>query len=102
EGLELDAASRIEAVGSVDQAEHAVLNKVADINRVRHGGRHASSESLDKRNPGNDATVLARGNWLGAHADAVSQCWYQRLRQCPRPRLDPQEISYKLLCFMSL
>ena len=102
EGLELDAARRVEAVGSVDQAEHAVLDEVADIDRVRHRGRHASSEGLDKRKSGNDATILVRGNWLGAHADAVSQCWYQQLRQCPRARLNPQEISYKLLCFWSL
>ena len=68
EGLELDAARLVEAVGGVDQAEDAVLHEVADVDRVRHRRRHAARERLDKRKPGDDAAVLARGNGLGAHA----------------------------------
>ena len=56
EGLELDAAVLVEAVGGVDQADHAVLDQVADVDRVRHRGRHAAGERFDERQAGDDAT----------------------------------------------
>ena len=48
EGLELDAATLVEAVRRVDQAEHAVLDEISDVDRIRHRRRHASSQRLDE------------------------------------------------------
>jgi len=49
EGLELDAARIIEAVCRVDQSDHAVLDQIAQVDRMRHRCRHPSRERLDKR-----------------------------------------------------
>ena len=46
ERLELDAARLVEAVRGVDQTDDAVLDEIADIDRVRHRGRHAAGELL--------------------------------------------------------
>jgi hypothetical protein len=59
-GLELDAPVLIEAIGRVDEPNDAVLHQVADINRMRHGGRHPAGKSLDERQAGNDAMALRR------------------------------------------
>jgi len=60
EGLELDAPVLIEAVGRVDEPNDAVLHKVADIDRMRHGGRHPAGKGLDERQTGDDAMTLRR------------------------------------------
>ena len=49
ERLELDPARIVEAMRRVDQADHAVLDEIAQVDRVRHRRRHASGERLDKR-----------------------------------------------------
>ena len=49
ERLEFDPAFLVEAVRGVDEAEHAVLDEVPEINRVRHGRRHPAGERFDKR-----------------------------------------------------
>ena len=67
EGLELDAAVLVEAVRGVDQADHAVLHEIADVDRVRHRRRHAAGERFDERQTGDDAAILTGGNRLGAH-----------------------------------
>ncbi len=67
ERLELDAALLVEAVRRVDQAEHAVLNEIADVDRVRHRGGHPPGERFNKGNTGDDAAVLTGGDWLDAH-----------------------------------
>ena len=72
EGLELDAASFIEPVRGVDQAEDAVLNQVADVDGVRHRSRHAASQRFDKRQAGDDSAVLGGGSGLNAHLVLVS------------------------------
>ena len=59
--LELDATVRVEAVGRVNQADDAILHEVADINRVRHRGRHAAGKGLDKRKTGNNALTRVGG-----------------------------------------
>ena len=64
EGLELDAAILIEAVGGVDQAEDAVLHEIADVDGVRHRGGHAPGQRLDKGQAGDDAAILAGGDGL--------------------------------------
>ncbi len=64
-GLELDATRLIEPVRCVDESDHAVLNQIADIDRVRHGGRDATGELFDERKAGYDAGVLFA--CLGAH-----------------------------------
>ena len=70
ERLELDAAVLVEAVRRVDQAEHAVLNEIADVDRVRHRRRHASRERFDERQAGDDSAVLTGGDGLGAHSNS--------------------------------
>ena len=67
EGLELDAAVLVEPVRGVDQTDHAVLDEIADVDRVRHRRRHAARERFDKRQTRNDSAILAGGNRLGAH-----------------------------------
>ena len=68
ERLELDPAILVEAVRGVDQAEHAVLDEIADVDRVRHRGGHASREGFDERQSGDDAMFLiGGGDRLGAH-----------------------------------
>ena len=42
----------VEAVGRVDEADHAVLHQVAQVDRVRHRGGHAPGERLDEREAG--------------------------------------------------
>ena len=64
-GLELDATGFIEAVRRIDQADDAVLNEVADINRMRHGGRDPASELLDERDAGKNSRVV--GTWVRTH-----------------------------------
>ena len=61
EGLELDAAPLVKAVGGVDQPDDAVLHQVSHVNRMRHGRGHAARERFDKRQSGDDATAL--GGW---------------------------------------
>jgi hypothetical protein len=50
-GFELDAAAVVEPVSSVDQTDHAVLHQIAQINRMWHRRRHASSQCLDEVQP---------------------------------------------------
>src|SRR4029077_3650457 len=84
EGLELDAAVLVEAVGGVNQSEDAVLDEIADVDRVRHGRCHAAGQRLDKREPGDNAAILA-GGLLRSHACTSSQPWYQRPSLCSEP-----------------
>jgi hypothetical protein len=49
EGLELDPARLVEPFGGVDEADDTVLHKIAEVDRVRHGGSHAAREGLHKR-----------------------------------------------------
>ena len=51
----------------VDQADDAVLDEVADVDRIRHGRGHAPRERFDEGDAGDDAAVLTGGNGLGAH-----------------------------------
>ena len=54
EGLELDAAAFVEALGRIDEADDAVLNEIAQIDGVRHGGGHAARQRLHKGEAGLD------------------------------------------------
>ena len=67
ERLELDAARLVEAVRGVDEAEHAVLHEIAQIDRMRHRRRHAACERLDERQAGLDAFVLMAANGATQH-----------------------------------
>jgi len=67
EGFELDTAPLVEAVRGIDETDDAVLDEVADIDRVGHRGRHAASKLFNEGNAVHDAGVVG-GGWLGAHA----------------------------------
>jgi hypothetical protein len=67
ERLELDAASLVEPVGRVDQAEDTVLNQVADVDGVRHRSRHAASQRFDEGQACHDSAVLGGGSGMNAH-----------------------------------
>ena len=68
ERLELDPAIFVEAVRGVDQTEHAVLDEITDVDRVRHRGGHAPSKRFDEWNSGDDAMFpIGGGDRLGAH-----------------------------------
>ena len=49
ERLELDPARLVEPVRRVDQTQHAVLDEIAEIDRMGHRRGHASRQRLDKR-----------------------------------------------------
>ncbi len=85
EGLELDAARLVEAVRGIDEADDAVLDEIADVNRVRHRGRHAAGKLLDEGNAGDDAGGVCGG--LGAHQCVdLRACLTQRRYQTAQPR----------------
>ena len=65
--LELDAAALVEAVGGVDEAEHAVLDEVAEVDRMRHGRRHAARQRLDKRQTRGHSFLLMFRQWHSLH-----------------------------------
>ena len=48
ERLELDAAPFVEALGGVDQTDDAILNEIAQVDRMRHGRRHPPRQRLHK------------------------------------------------------
>ena len=49
EGLELDPTRIVKAMGRVDQSDHAFLDEIADIDRVRHRRGQSPRERFDKR-----------------------------------------------------
>ena len=53
----------VEAVGGVDEADHAVLHEIAEVDRVRHGGGHAARQRLHEGHAGFDAGVVLRVVW---------------------------------------
>ena len=67
EGLELDAARFVEAEGRVDQAEHAVLHQVAELDRVRHRRGDATRQRLHEGKAGGDAITLTGDERLTLH-----------------------------------
>ena len=58
EGLELDAPRLVEPVRRIDQAEHAVLDEVAQVDRMRHRRRHAPCERLHEWQARLDSILL--------------------------------------------
>jgi hypothetical protein len=54
-------------VRGVDQAKHAILNEVADVDRIRHRRRHPARQGFDKRKSRDNSTILAGCHWLDAH-----------------------------------
>ncbi|BCS36094.1 hypothetical protein TBR22_A53310 [Luteitalea sp. TBR-22] len=57
-GLEADAATLVIPVHGVDEAEHAVLHEVADVDARRHGGRDATGQGFHERPAGDYPTLL--------------------------------------------
>jgi len=45
-GLELDPTAVVEAMGGVDETDDAVLDQVAQVDRMRHRRRHPSRQCL--------------------------------------------------------
>jgi len=52
EGLELDAAAAVESLRRVNEPDHAVLDQVTEVNRVRHGCRHSPGKGLHEGQSG--------------------------------------------------
>ena len=71
-GLELDPARFVEAVRGVNQPDDAVLDEVADVDRVGHGRRHSSGKLLDERKTGNDAGIFFAGSGTARAHDVSS------------------------------
>ena len=61
------AAVFVEAVGCVDQPDHPVLDEIADVDGVRHRGRHPSGQRLHEGKAGDDPATLTCSNGLHAH-----------------------------------
>jgi len=51
-GLELDPAAAVEPLGGVDEPDHAVLDEVSQVNRMRHRRRHSPGKGFDERQSG--------------------------------------------------
>jgi len=65
ECLELDAAAVVEAVGRIDETDHAILHEIAEINGVRHGRGHATRQRLNEGQSGFHAVRFC--GRLGTH-----------------------------------
>jgi len=68
--LELDTPGLVEAVRGIDETDDAVLDEVANIDRMGHRGRHAARELFDEGDAVDDAGVVGAG--LGAHVMCCS------------------------------
>ena len=81
--------------------QHAVLNQIADVDRVRHRGGHAARERLDKGQAGDDAAVLAGGDGLGAHVRNL--LWRSGVRRGAAERCASSQRRYQLpsLCTLA-
>ena len=66
-GFELDTAFFVESVRGVDQPDHAVLDEVPEVDRVRHGRRHASCQGLDERQASRDTVVILAVEYVSFH-----------------------------------
>ena len=55
----------VEAVGGVDEPDDAVLDEIADVDRVRHRRGDAAGELFDERKGGDNAPVCS---WRSAGA----------------------------------
>ncbi len=51
----------------VHETEHAILDQVPDVDRVRHRRREPASEGLDERKAGDHAAALGGGKGMGLH-----------------------------------
>ena len=67
ERLELDAARVVIPAGRIDQADHAVLHEIAQLDRVRHRRGDAASERFDERKSRGNAVTLTGCDWLTLH-----------------------------------
>ena len=79
EGLELDAARIVEAVRGVDQSDHAVLDEIAEVDRMRHRRRHPPRQRLDKRQARFNAGVRCLGRTVSFMLPALRQ---RRCQSC--------------------
>jgi hypothetical protein len=52
-------------VSRIDEAEHTVLDKIPDVDRVRHGCRHAAGKLLYEWDAGNNSRIFFGA--MGAH-----------------------------------
>jgi len=82
ERLELDAARFLEPPRRVDEANHAVLNQVAQVDGVWHGRRHSARQGFHERNASLDAGVDGVGGLLGDHGES-SSCVRRSWRTLP-------------------
>jgi len=67
EGLELDAARLVVALRRVNQAEHAVLHQIADVDRVGHRGGEPARKRFDEGKTGHHASALVGGKRCDVH-----------------------------------
>jgi len=85
ECLELDPPRIVEAMGGIDQADHTVLDEVAEINRMRHGCCHAPGKRFNKRQP--CFYTGGRGSFHVACPKATAMPELQKRRREPEPKL---------------
>ena len=88
-GLELDAASLVEAAGRIDKADHAVLHQVAELDRMRHRRGDAAREGLDEWQSGGNAVAMTGGEWLALHDSVSSEPVARRRAQRRRTMASP-------------
>ena len=78
EGLELDPPRFVVAAGGVDEADHAVLDEVLQLDRVRHRRGDAPGERFDERKTVGDAVAMTGGEWLTLHGSNDLQMFPRR------------------------
>ena len=61
----------VEAAGRVDEPQHAVLDQVVQLDRVRHRRRHAAGERFDEGQTGGNSITLAGGERLALHGHVL-------------------------------
>jgi len=79
-GLELDASSFIEALGRINQTDDSVLDEIAQINRMRHGGGHAPRQRFDEWQASLDQGIRESAS---LHAHGVPSSRLGGLGACP-------------------
>jgi hypothetical protein len=67
ERLELDASRFVEPAGGVDEANHAVLDQIVQLDRVRHRGGDPARKRFDERQTGGNTVPIVGGEWLTLH-----------------------------------
>ena len=82
--LELDAARLVEPEGGVDQAQHSILDEIAQLDGVGHRGGDAAGERLHEGKTGGDPGTLTGNERLTLHVGLLGCSHHARPAELDR------------------